>query len=426
MSMLPAAGMYAVTDQEMEQARTITAKAYLRYANDGSGYLDEVNVKTMADLEKALKPKEVENLKAFKAIKVPADYASWDKTKLVEFWAVTFFSSPELSEKGKIAKSRVRKQVSAMNVQPPTSKPEPAPEATPEASTAADPGQTVVMPDSLPTAAEAIQEQQDILADQQAIAEDARQVKSLDKEQSYTWVYIVILVILICVVIWLVMYAAKVMKRQERREGAEEAFFSGDNGASRAEIAELSTRLAEKSEEINRLTRKLKEAEERNVEASKMLERVQSDNRRLMERMERMREETNHQDAESRHEPKAKYEEPIIEEPKEEPEILKVIYLGRANSRGIFVRADRRVSPGNTIYRLDTEDGIVGTFRVVDLPSVTKLALSSPNEYLAGGCLGKDLGDTAGVTAIVTESAGTAIFENGYWKVLRKSHIRYE
>ena len=34
----------AVTDKEMEEARTITAKAYLRYANDGSGYLDEVKI----------------------------------------------------------------------------------------------------------------------------------------------------------------------------------------------------------------------------------------------------------------------------------------------------------------------------------------------------------------------------------------------
>ena len=66
----------AVTDKEMEQARTIATKAYLRYANDGSGYLDKLNPKTMAELEKNLKPKEKENLKAFKAIPVQIGRAS--------------------------------------------------------------------------------------------------------------------------------------------------------------------------------------------------------------------------------------------------------------------------------------------------------------------------------------------------------------
>ena len=114
------------------------------------------------------------------------------------------------------------------------------------------------------------------------------------------------------------------------------------------------------------------------------------------------------------------------EERKEEKEIIKVIYLGRANSRGFFVRADRRVSSGNTVYRLDTDDGHVGTFRVVDMPEVVDRVLSNPEEYLSGGCQGEELSDTFGVKHIVTESAGTAIFEDGYWKVLRKSKIRYE
>ena len=120
---------------------------------------------------------------------------------------------------------------------------------------------------------------------------------------------------------------------------------------------------------------------------------------------------------------------PAPVQPKPAPaqeEILHVIYLGRANSRGIFVRADRRLSPGNTIYRLDTEDGLVGTFHVVDNPAVTAIALEHPLEMLSGGCSAIDIEDTVGATSIVTESSGTAIFENGYWKVLRKSSIRYE
>ena len=102
-----------------------------------------------------------------------------------------------------------------------------------------------------------------------------------------------------------------------------------------------------------------------------------------------------------------------------------MLYLGRVNSRGIFVRADRRVSPGNTVYRLDTNDGLVGTFRVVDVPEVVDTALANPEQYLRGGCNAEDFTEAAGAENIITENAGTAIFENGYWKVLRKSDIRF-
>ena len=48
---------YGVSQKEMEQARTIAAKAYLRYANDGSGYLDDLNPTTMDEREASLKTK---------------------------------------------------------------------------------------------------------------------------------------------------------------------------------------------------------------------------------------------------------------------------------------------------------------------------------------------------------------------------------
>jgi len=95
-----------VTDKEMEQARTIAAKAYLRFANDGSGYLDDVNATSMTELRKSLKKKEVENLAAFTAIKTPSDYASWDKDKLISYW-VSVLDNKTLLDKGKAAKGRI-------------------------------------------------------------------------------------------------------------------------------------------------------------------------------------------------------------------------------------------------------------------------------------------------------------------------------
>ncbi len=116
----------AVSDNEMEQARTIAAKMYLRYANNGSGYLDDVKATNMADLQKVLKKKEQENIKAFLSIPVPKDYAQWDKAKLVEYWSATAFNAPGLIEQGQGAKSRVRKQIEAMTVSAPAAQPTPA------------------------------------------------------------------------------------------------------------------------------------------------------------------------------------------------------------------------------------------------------------------------------------------------------------
>lgn len=110
---------FAVTEKEMDQARAIAAKAYLRYANDGSGYLDNINAKSMSELEKALKAKEKENIKAFKNIPVPKDYASWDKQKLVDYWGNKAFASKGLLDKGRIGKSRAKKNLNALKISDP-------------------------------------------------------------------------------------------------------------------------------------------------------------------------------------------------------------------------------------------------------------------------------------------------------------------
>ncbi len=159
----------------MEEARTITARAYLRYANDGSGYLDDFKATTMSQLESKLKAKEKENIKAFKSVKVPSDYASWDKAKLVEFWGVTFFTSPNLAEKGKVARSRVKQRINAMTVAAPAAKAvkeevKTASSVSQEVKPDAEPSPAEATPKaeepSTPSVAEQIQEkQEDILAD---------------------------------------------------------------------------------------------------------------------------------------------------------------------------------------------------------------------------------------------------------------------
>ena len=413
----------AVSDREMEEARTIAAKAYLRYANNGSGYLDEVNARSISELQKSLKAKEKENIKAFLAIPVPKDYATWDKTRLVEYWGSTAFKAAGLIEEGKGARPRVRKQIMAMSVSAPSAAAaaEAAAEAAPAPAEAAPAEASVAEQSAEAAAADPVEQQADILADQKAIEDDAKNAapESQNSGSNATWIYVVILCVLIGVVVWLVTFAAKVMNRQPDAAGKNDDEAEEVRAKARQAIASYKEKLVAHED----VERELKAREQEHVRREQQLLA------RIADLEEKLRKAETRSYREAAPAPAPVQPAPAPVRPKPAPvqeEILHVIYLGRANSRGIFVRADRRLSPGNTIYRLDTEDGLVGTFHVVDNPAVTAIALEHPLEMLSGGCSAIDIEDTVGATSIVTESSGTAIFENGYWKVLRKSSIRYE
>ena len=283
----------------------------------------------------------------------------------------------------------------------------------------------------------------EILKDQEQIEKDVAEAAMKEPEHSHTWVYILVLAILVGVVIWLVVYAANLMKRQP---GA------GDDEGESAELrAQAKKAIARKNEELEDMRKRLLAEENRSADLGAELEKLKLECKRAEDKITQLREENVMlRNNAAVQQPQRRVEAPVSAapvaavrqetvaterktvamatkpaEPAQAP-ILKVIYLGRANARGIFVRADRKINAGNTIYRLDTNDGLVGTFHVVDEPEVVDVALANPSEYLANGCVGEDLQDTLGVTRIITESAGTAIFENGYWKVLRKTKVRYE
>lgn len=388
----------AVTEKEMDEAKAITAQAYLRYVNDGSGYLDEFNATSMSQLESKLKAKEKENLKAFNTVKIPGDYASWDKAKLLEFWGVTFFTSPNLEAKGKLARTRVKKRISAMTIAAPTpaaATPTPEPAPAPEAKAA--PATDTVAATSPAAAQESILEkQEEILADQNAIAMDTEE-RQYKKEDNSTWIYVVVLIVLIGVVIWLVVFAANMMKKQAeplQSQPSQPQSKDEDNEEYKVAIEEL-------------------QAENRSLKAQIKSQKAE---------IERLKAAAETAAATASHTATAKVETPAPAAPK----TREGIYLGRVNNRGLFVRADRRYNPGHSLYRLETRDGLVGTFHLLDTPKVLDMALDNPVEFLSGGCSAIDIEDTEGVRSIVTENAGTAMFENGAWKVLRKSRIRYE
>lgn len=398
---------FSVTQKEMEQARTIAAKCYIRWVNNGSGYLDEINPTTMEELEKSLKPKEIENIKAFKAIPVPTDYQSWDKAKLVEYWAVTAFQNKGLQEAGRGGRIRARTLINKMNIaapapaqtQPaaPTENKEAAPEKPAEANVA-EPASSQESIDS------------SIMADESLILEgmeDEAEDIDVDKAVNYTWVYIMVLAILVALIIALVVYAANVMKKNAAET---ERKYREEDEESEPVNEYTESLLADKDLEIAMLNKKLESATRQNNELKLKLEALASE-------VESLR---------ARKPVEVEGSSGLTQTSPVRKESLRSIYLGRANAKGIFVRADRTLNIGHSLFILDTSDGYSGSFRVADSPAAWSLALSNPKEYLSYACVGYDLENTAGVSKIVTEESGTAMFEGGCWKVIRRAKIRYE
>lgn len=397
---------FGVTQKEMEEARTIAAKAYIRYANDGSGYLDDINPKTIAALEASLKPKEKENIKAFLAIPVPTDYKDWNKDKLVEFW-VNAFQDKGLLEKGRGGRLRARSQISKMTIAPPQPEaPSPAPQASPV-------GGASPLESSLSNAADSILQTQPVVDDNANFADEEE--VNVDKVKSDTWIYIMILSILVAVVLALVVYAANVFKKTGNSSAADRNAKDSNHAE---EIEHYESVISDKQVEIAMLNKKLESALRHNSELKAKIDNLEK---------ELMAQRAGSRMAVTPEEAPVKREQPAPQESSVSTKApLRSIFLGRANARGIFVRADRTLNVGHSVFLLNTTDGYSGTFKVADSPAAWSLALSNPKEYLENACTGYDLEDTSGASRIINESAGTAIFEGGCWRVSRKAKIRYE
>lgn len=437
--LMPAIGAYAATDAEMEEAHAITAKYYIRYINDGAGYLDNWQPKSMDELQKKLtNATDKENFQKFKGVATPTDYASWDKAKLAAYWSDEFFRENGSSLNAKAAqnglcKKQIKQTIEKMAVA--------APAALQEAA--------------MSEQAQAPAEQRELTPEEVAIADELAQVEGeiqeahdlVNQEESapahqsgsVTWVYIVILAILVAVVIFLVVFASRTMKGHPKtgRREEEEIIEEDDEGPvalpapeeeeitakavpiqARASVADDSRmrekyaeNLAAKAEEIRNLNRQLADME--TLAAS-----LKEENRRLAEEVEWLRCRS-----------AAHSERPAMpERPAARPSgggTAKEIYLGRVNSKGIFVRADRHAVDGQSIYKLTTANGTTGSFTLVRNPLIEDQALDDPGKWLAGGCFAKDIFDTEGKQGITVENPGLAVFRDGAWRVERKVKIRY-
>ena len=417
---------FAVSDKDMEKAKVMAAKHYLRWANNGSGYLDEINPSSMAELESKLKTQEKENLKAFNKVNIPSDYASWDKERFVQFWGTTFFTSPALNADGKRAKDKVKKLVSDIKVSAPseTKKEDTKAEEPKQEEPAADtkeeaPANTNITDEE----AIVIPEPQEVVHNEEAVVDSTGMIQAEEesmalsnreeKAKSHTWIYVAILIILVILVVWLMVYAANMMKKQG---GASK---SSEGVSDKKVKKELEALEAENNNLRSELSRRNRELDEARSEIARLRAGASETKRPVKDDAFRAIAATVASQATT-----APRREKTVE--KAQPKVISEIFLGRANPKGLFVRGDRRPNPDHTIYRLDTKDGIVGTFRFADTPEAFAVAISNPLHFLAGGCVSENFEEAEGAARIITEAPGTAILENGCWKVLRKSKIRFE
>ena len=114
-------------------------------------------------------------------------------------------------------------------------------------------------------------------------------------------------------------------------------------------------------------------------------------------------------------------EENVVNEERE----LMTLFMNKPDENDDFTRVSDTLEPGNSIYVLDTWDGIHGKFEVIDKPDVHRFALMMPAENLMRACSGNAIQIPSG-TRIVTDRPGEAEFIDGKWHVIVKAIIHYE
>ena len=400
-SVVVASSAWGVTREEMEQARTITAQAFLRYMNNGSDYLDKLDPVKVSDLKNSLKTKEKENIKIFESIEYPKIevYSQWSKDDLLKYWGTDFWNDSRIPAHCKGARVRVKSKIGAMNVGAEAIKSQETTATLAEADNAASEAQRVLdsikMADSI-AAEKAILEasndvtQEDFASDSIAAEESAIEEETVKSKSSPTLIYSLILIVLVVIIAALIVYAVKGIQK------------SGKQDVKRDKNEETDS--ADEEDDENHIYKETLDEKDREIASLKAeIDRLNNVILRMNDRISDAISEIS---------------------PNQRPS--RTIYLAYANSKNVFVRADSVYNEDYSIFKLVTSDGITGSFSVIDNPIANKLALSLPISILKNSCQSEDMHHDNWCKQIITENAGTAIFENGRWIVKRKADINFQ
>lgn len=401
-SVVVASSAWGVTREEMEQARTITAQAFLRYMNNGSDYLDKLDPVKVSDLKNSLKTKEKENIKIFESIEYPKIevYSQWSKDDLLKYWGTDFWNDSRIPAHCKGARVRVKSKIGAMNVGAEAIKSQETTATLAEADNAASEAQRVLdsikMADSIAAEAAILEAsndmvQEDFASDSIAAEESAiEEEESVKSKSSPTLIYSLILIVLVVIIAALIVYAVKGIQK------------SGKQDVKRDKNDE--TESADEEDDDNHIYKETLDEKDREIASLKAeIDRLNNVILRMNDRLSDAISEIS---------------------PNQRP--TRTIYLAYANSKNVFVRADSVYNEDYSIFKLVTSDGITGSFSVIDNPIANKLALSLPISILKNSCQSEDMHHDNWCKQIITENAGTAIFENGRWIVKRKADINFQ
>ena len=401
-SVVVASSAWGVTREEMEQARTITAQAFLRYMNNGSDYLDKLDPVKVSDLKNSLKTKEKENIKIFESIEYPKIevYSQWSKDDLLKYWGTDFWNDSRIPAHCKGARVRVKSKIGAMNVGAEAIKSQETTATLAEADNAASEAQRVLdsikMADSIATEAAILEASNDVVQEDFASDSIAAEESAIEEEEtvksksSPTLIYSLILIVLVVIIAALIVYAVKGIQK------------SGKQDVKRDKNEETDS--ADEEDDENHIYKETLDEKDREIASLKAeIDRLNNVILRMNDRIS---------DA--------------ISEISSNQRPTRTIYLAYANSKNVFVRADSVYNEEYSIFKLVTSDGITGSFSVIDNPIANKLALSLPISILKNSCQSEDMHHDNWCKQIITENAGTAIFENGRWIVKRKADINFQ
>lgn len=123
---------------------------------------------------------------------------------------------------------------------------------------------------------------------------------------------------------------------------------------------------------------------------------------------------------------RARVEQPAQPEHRQTEATPLTYYLSKPDENDCFNRVSEQFELGNSLFVLTTTDGVNGTFQVIDNRDVHRFALMMPTENLTRACSGNAIQMSAGMSRIVTDRPGEAVFDNGQWRIIVKAIIHYE
>ncbi|EJP33613.1 hypothetical protein HMPREF1146_1632 [Prevotella sp. MSX73] len=100
------------------------------------------------------------------------------------------------------------------------------------------------------------------------------------------------------------------------------------------------------------------------------------------------------------------------------------LFAGAPTIDGLFSDVAKKERIGKSLYKLVTADGATATFEMLDTPDALATAMISLSQFVKPVC--KIEGNTTGLLHHVTIlERGSAVMENGVWRVIKKAMVRF-